>query len=279
MRLHELEPLREDVRGQAGQAGLEILKAAGAQEKIPHDEERPAIPHHFERLGHRAALPVDLRHGLSLAEALTKKQVTTNLQVMSSVAEGVPQTVVQAVSQAVSMSPRTKRLLEAPVTSTLLRLAAPNVLVMVLQAVVTTMDAVFVGWLGTGALAGVSLVYPLVMLMMTMSAGGMGGGVSSAVARALGAGRRGEAEALAAHAVLIALGMSALFTTGLLLGGPAVYRAMGGTGTALEAALTYSHVMFGGAAVFWLLNTLASIVRGTGTMALPAAVMTASAVG
>jgi putative MATE family efflux protein len=188
--------------------------------------------------------------------------------------------VAQAEAQAmpvVPMSTRTKRLLEAPVAPTLLRLAAPNVLVMVLQAVVTTMDAVFVGWLGTGALAGVSLVYPLVMLMQTMSAGGMGGGVSSAVARALGAGRRSEAEALAAHAVLIALGMSALFTIGLLLGGPAVYRAMGGTGPALEAALTYSHVMFGGAVVFWLLNTLASIVRGTGTMALPAAVMTASA--
>jgi len=176
------------------------------------------------------------------------------------------------------MAARTRRLLEAPVTPTLLRLAAPNVLVMVLQAVVTTMDAVFVGWLGAGALAGVSLVYPLVMLMQTMSAGGMGGGVSSAVARALGAGRRREAEALAAHAVLIALAMASLFTAALLLGGPAVYRAMGGTGPALEAALTYSHVMFGGAVVFWLLNTLASIVRGTGTMALPAAVTTGSAV-
>jgi len=176
------------------------------------------------------------------------------------------------------MSTRTKRLLEAPVAPTLLRLATPNVLVMVLQALVTTMDAVFVGWLGTAALAGVSLVYPLVMLMQTMSAGGMGGGVSSAVARALGAGRRSDAEALAAHAVLIGLAMAALFTTGFVLGGPAVYRAMGGTGPALEAALTYSQVIFGGAVVFWLLNTLASIVRGTGTMALPAAVTTASAV-
>jgi MATE family, multidrug efflux pump len=176
------------------------------------------------------------------------------------------------------MTVRTKRLLEGPVAATLLRLAAPNVLVMVLQAVVTTLDAVFVGWLGTSALAGVSLVYPLVMLMQTMSAGGMGGGVASAVARALGAGRRTEAQALAAHAVLIALGMAALFTTALLLGGPAVYRAMGGRGPALEAALTYSRVMFGGAVVFWLLNTLASIVRGTGTMALPAAVTAGSAV-
>ena len=174
---------------------------------------------------------------------------------------------------AAPLSARTRRLLQAPITSTLLRLAAPNVLVMVLQAVVTTLDAVFVGWLGSSALAGVSLVYPLVMLMQTMSAGGMGGGVSSAVARALGAGRRAEAQALAAHAVVIALVMASLFTTALLLGGPAIYRAIGGTGDALAAALTYSRVVFGGAVVFWLINTLSSILRGTGTMALPAAAM------
>jgi putative MATE family efflux protein len=179
---------------------------------------------------------------------------------------------------AAPMAARTRRLLEAPVAPTLLRLAAPNVLVMVVQAVVSTLDAVFVGWLGPAALAGVSVVYPLVMLMQTMSAGGMGGGVASAVARALGAGRRAEAQALAAHAVVIALVMATLFTTGLLLGGPAIYRAIGGTGDALEAALTYSRVVFGGAVVFWLLNTLGSIVRGTGTMALPAAVLGGSAV-
>jgi MATE family, multidrug efflux pump len=179
---------------------------------------------------------------------------------------------------AAPMAARTRSLLEAPVASTLLRLAAPNVLVMVLQAVVTTLDAVFVGWLGPSALAGVSLVYPLVMLMQTMSAGGMGGGIASAVARALGAGRRAEAQALAAHAVVIGLVMATLFTTGLLLGGPAVYRAIGGSGDTLEAALTYSRVVFGGAVVFWLLNTLASIARGTGTMVLPAAVMSGSAV-
>jgi Na+-driven multidrug efflux pump len=95
---------------------------------------------------------------------------------------------MNATVAAAPMAARTRRLLDAPVAPTLLRLAAPNVLVMVLQAAVTTLDAVFVGWLGPSALAGVSLVYPLVMLMQTMSAGGMGGGIASAVARALGAG-------------------------------------------------------------------------------------------
>ena len=38
-----------------------------------------------------------------------------------------------------------------------------------------------------GALAGMALVFPLVMLMQTTSAGAMGGGIASAIARALGA--------------------------------------------------------------------------------------------
>ena len=176
------------------------------------------------------------------------------------------------------LSAQTRRLLDGPVTPTLLRLAAPNVLVMMLQATVSTLDAVYVGWLGSEALAGVSLVFPLVMLMQTMSAGGMGGGVASAVARALGAGRRADAHALVAHAVVIALVMAACFTAGLVLMGPRLYRAMGGTGPTLDAAIAYSHVLFAGAVTYWLLNTLGSVVRGTGNMVLPAAVMVAAAV-
>jgi putative MATE family efflux protein len=177
-----------------------------------------------------------------------------------------------------TLSPRTRLLLEGPVASTLLRLAAPNVLVMGLQALVSTMDAVFVGWLGSDALAGVALVFPLVMLMQTMSAGGMGGGVASAVARALGGDRRADANALVAHACVIALIMAGCFTILFELGGPALYRAMGGSGAALDAAVVYSRVLFGGALAYWLFNTLGSVIRGTGNMALPAFVMVASSV-
>jgi MATE family, multidrug efflux pump len=162
------------------------------------------------------------------------------------------------------------------VARTLLGLAAPNVLVMVLQAAVSTLDAVFVGWLGSAALAGVSLVFPLVMLMQTMSAGGMGGGVASAVARALGAGRRADADALVIHAVVIALAMGGAFTVALELGGPLLYHAMGGTGEVLAAAVAYSRVLFGGAVAYWLFNTLGSAIRGSGNMALPASVMVAT---
>src|SRR3982751_6953738 len=107
------------------------------------------------------------------------------------------------------MDPRTRLLLEAPIARTLLRLAAPNVLVMFVQASVGLIETFFVGKLGTDALAGMALVFPIVMLMQMTSAGAMGGGIASAIARALGAGRRADANALALHALVIALGLGA----------------------------------------------------------------------
>src|SRR2546425_4354649 len=171
------------------------------------------------------------------------------------------------------MDPRTRRLLEGPIAPTLLALAAPNVVMLVAQVAITVLEAYFVGWLGADALAGVSVTFPLVMLMQTMSAGGMGGGVASAVARALGAGRGADASRLVTHAIVIALAMAAAFTVIVLGAGHAIYYAMGARDGALAAALAYSNVIFAGAAAVWLFNTLASAVRGTGNMLLPAAVV------
>jgi MATE family, multidrug efflux pump len=169
--------------------------------------------------------------------------------------------------------PRTRLLLEAPITATLLRLAAPNVLVMLAQASVGLIETYFVGKLGTAALAGVALVFPVMMLMQMMSAGAMGGGISSAIARALGSGRRDDADALAFHALAIAVIFGLLFTLGVLGGGPWLYAAMGGSGPSLNAALTYSNVIFASAILIWIFNSLANVIRGTGNMAVPAIVM------
>ena len=171
------------------------------------------------------------------------------------------------------MDPRTRALLEAPIAPTLLRLAAPNMLVMVVQAAIGLVETYFIGRLGTDALAGVSLVFPLFMLMQMMSAGAMGGGISSAIARSLGAGRRPDADALALHALVIALGFGIAFSVALLAGGRPLYAAMGGRGPSLEAALTYSNLVFAGAVLVWTFNSLASVIRGTGNMALPATVI------
>ena len=174
-------------------------------------------------------------------------------------------------SRTVALTPQARRLLEGPVLATLLRLAAPTVALMLLQAVIAAGEAAFVGRLGAHALAGVSLGFPLVMLMTTLSAGAYGGGVASGVARALGAGRSDDAARLAGTA----LGMSALlgltWTAAMRLFGPALYAAIGATGPALEAAVLYSDVLFLGAVPFWLFNAAASVLRGGGNAAYPAA--------
>ncbi|MEO8718681.1 MAG: MATE family efflux transporter [Burkholderiales bacterium] len=172
---------------------------------------------------------------------------------------------------------RAQRLLEGRILPTLARLAAPGALLALFQTAVSIADTYFVGRLGTAALAGLALVFPLVMLLQMTSAGAMGGGVSSALARALGAGREDAARSIVAHALVIALGGGLAFTVLLLGLGDALYGLLGGEGAALEQALLYSHVLFAGAVAVWLANTLASVLRGSGNTLAPAVALAAAA--
>lgn len=173
---------------------------------------------------------------------------------------------------------RTRLLLEAPIVPTLLRLGMPNVLVMLAQATAGLIETYFVGKLGTNALAGMALVFPIVMLMQMTSAGAMGGGIASAVARALGARRRDDADALVLHALLMSVAFGVLFMAAVLGGGRWLYSEMGGTGGALESAMTYSNWVFAGAVLVWIFNALAAVIRGTGNMGVPAIVTCAGVV-
>src|SRR5262249_54749633 len=102
---------------------------------------------------------------------------------------------------------------------------APNILNLLAFAGVITFDGFFLGRIGTDALAGASLAFPFVMIVLQTTNSGMGNGVSSAIARALGAGKRDRADALVFHAVLLALALGAGFAGVMLLGGaPAVRR-------------------------------------------------------
>lgn len=167
------------------------------------------------------------------------------------------------------MSPRTQRLLRGPIVATLLRMAWPNILVMLAQASTGLIETWWVSRLGTDALAGMAVVFPGFMMMQMLSAGAMGGGISSAIARALGANRRADAQALVMHALVINAALGALFSAVFLVWGRPIYHAMGADGAALEAALRYSNVVFAGTTVVWLMNALASVIRGTGNMLVP----------
>jgi putative MATE family efflux protein len=174
-----------------------------------------------------------------------------------------------------SAAARTKRLLEGPIFSTLLKLSAPNILNLLAFTGMVTFDGFFLGKLGSDALAGASLVFPWVMLVLQSTNSGMGAGVSSAVARAIGADTPERANALVFHAFLLALVLGAIFAGLMLFGGPTLFRLMGAQDDMLDAALIYAYVTLGGAAAICTLNFMGNAVRGTGNMGLPAGVLVA----
>lgn len=163
-------------------------------------------------------------------------------------------------------------LLSGPVLPTLIRLALPTIVVLVAQTAVNIAEAYYLGFLGTDALAGVALVFPVFMLMAMMSNGGLGSGVSSAIARAVGAARKDDAEALLFHAIVLAVLVGGLFSVGVIWGGPWLYRALGARDGALQAALTYSNYLFAGSVPVWIVNFQAAALRGSGNVRVPAMV-------
>ena len=173
---------------------------------------------------------------------------------------------------------RTRELLDAAIVPLLLRLAWPNILVMLAQSSTGLIEMWFVAKLGTDALTGMALVMPVLILMQNMSLGAMGGGISSAVARALGAGRRDDADRHVLHALVINATLGASFGIIGIAIGPMLYRVLGGEGASLEAALTYSTMIFIGMIPLWVFNGLTSVIRGTGNMLVPGMVTCLGAV-
>lgn len=161
-------------------------------------------------------------------------------------------------------------LIAGPILPTLLRMALPSVATLALGVLVSIAETGYIGALGTVPLAAMALVFPFGMLVQMLSSGAMGGGVSSAIARALGANDRDRAEALALHAAVIGLIGGLAHMLVMLVFGPALYQLLGGRDEVLAEAIRYGWVLFAGAPLVWLMNAQLSIVRGTGNMVLPA---------
>ena len=160
-------------------------------------------------------------------------------------------------------------LLTSPIGRSLLKLAGPTTTLMVVQIAVAMVEVYFLGQLGTDTLAAVALVVPFIVLMLNMANGGMGGGVASALARALGAGRMQDARALVLHALVLGVGIAIAFTTLAWALGPFLFSKMGGQGPVLRLALTYSNLWFACSILAWPAAFLASLLRGAGDTLTP----------
>jgi putative MATE family efflux protein len=173
---------------------------------------------------------------------------------------------------------RAAMLRDGPILTTLVRLSLPNLIALCSATIVSIAETAYVGSLGVASLGGIALAFPIFMLMQMLSAGAMGGTVSGAISRALGGGDRDRAQALALCAMVIGLSLGLVFTLAILLGGPAIYRSLGGSGRVLEEGIAFSSVAAFAIIPIWATNMLASVARGSGNMAFPAATLLAAGV-
>ena len=177
------------------------------------------------------------------------------------------------MNAAAAVDARAVMLRSGPILPTLTRLSLPNLIALCSATIVSIAETAYVGRLGVASLGGIALAFPVFMLMQMLSAGAMGGTVSGAISRALGAGDAAAARALALTALALGLGFGLLLNLLVLTLGPAVFRLMGGHSAVLDKAVTFAHIAAFAIAGIWASNTLASIARGSGTMAVPAVIL------
>ena len=172
----------------------------------------------------------------------------------------------------VAAASRMNRLIDAPIGRSLLYLSLPSVIAMILQTAVSVAEVWYVGRLGTEALAGLALVYPMYMLMITLSSGALGGMTAGAIARALGTGDGTGADRAAWNALLLAIVAGVTVSFLFLANAEHLYAWLGGGNKAFDQAMRYSTILFSGATAIWVFNILMAMLRGAGQMKLSAAI-------
>ena len=135
---------------------------------------------------------------------------------------------------------------------------------------VTFFDAWFVGHLGNQALASLALVFPFQALMQMMAGGAIGGGITSAVARAKGSGNINSAKTIAFNGLLIGIFMSLLYTITLGVFSVHIFNLLSDSEDVINDAAKYAKVAFGGAILTWVFFAFSSILRGLGDTYTPA---------
>lgn len=146
----------------------------------------------------------------------------------------------------------------------ILKLSIPMIAAMLLMSTYNLVDAIWVAGLGSDALAAVGFMTPVFMILMGLSVG-LGAGVTSAIARRIGAGNREGADNTAVHAILLSLTLSAALTLPLiLLAGPVAVLLGAGDTTGL--ATVYGQTLFTGTVFVLFTNIAYAILRAEGDM-------------
>ncbi|WP_370321494.1 MATE family efflux transporter [Oricola sp.] len=172
------------------------------------------------------------------------------------------------------------RFLSDPLPGLYVRTAAPIIFVMATNGLLTVIDALFLGtFVGADALTAVTMMFPVFMLLVALATL-VSGGMSSLLARLLGAGERETARETVAGAHGLAAVVCALLIAGFLLGGRQMVAFIAGGDEALAATGgRYISILIYCSPAMFFLSLNSDALRCEGRMGLVAAVAVATSLG
>lgn len=145
----------------------------------------------------------------------------------------------------------------------ILKLSAPMMLAMFLQALYNIADGIWVAGLGADQLAAVGLFFPFFIIIVALGAG-IGVGGSSAISRRIGERNKKVAENTAAHTIIFAIGLALVIGLAALPFTGSLFRSLSGNGEVGRMAADYARILFAGAPILVFSHIAGAILRGEG---------------
>ncbi len=150
-----------------------------------------------------------------------------------------------------------------PISQLTWRIAVPMSVGMFFNTMFNVVDTVCAGWLGTDALAALSLSFPVFFIVMAVGSG-ISQGTTALIANALGADDRPEARRVFAQSLVFATVAGLLLSFAGWLAAPWLFRQLGAEGGYLRTALAYMNVILAGGVFFLLQMVLNSALAAQG---------------
>lgn len=157
---------------------------------------------------------------------------------------------------------------ETPIGKLIMSMSWPAILSMFIQAFYNVVDSFFVSKISEQALAAVTYIFPIQMLIISVSVG-TGVGINSLISRRLGARRYEEADMAASHGYRLSFFNWALFALiGIFLSKP-MMNMMSETPYIIESGTSYMFIITVGSLFAMVQVTTEKILQATGNMMFP----------
>ncbi|MFA6952384.1 MAG: MATE family efflux transporter [Candidatus Methanomethylophilaceae archaeon] len=146
----------------------------------------------------------------------------------------------------------------------ILVLSIPIAVAFLVQYSNNLVDSLWVTGLGAEAMAALGLVNPVYSVIISVG-NGMAVGVSAAMARNIGMGRKGRAEAIASQTIILIVLLALIMTPILILTAEPVLMIIGAADT-IDASMAYAIPLYLSSFIIMMSSAMSGMLRGEGAV-------------